>query len=641
MKKKSLGLLTLLLSLSLAACSASGTSSKASEPVKSDSATSAESSESKAVATRYTVKFENNGERVATESVKEGETLAANQIPTVRAPEGQEFVGWADASNNIVDLTTFKVTADVTFKAVFKAAEQQGDVLSVEDVKKDGETYYLVLGWWEVNDPADPTKVTSHLTKQTVRLFYQNVIDYLKASGASDTDIGNIQFRDYSSATVAEMGAAINADGDVDLMIGVGNNINSTAGCTLYESSNDYKFQTPMGEGPTARYVACLSSASELGVATYKWLKNTDAGVASFVRELTEAEIKASLVPVSLDFKVTVHGDETKATTLVDKDSVVEMPTITVPEGKLFKGFALAADGEVKLEVAKDATLKYDNVKDLAAEGSKAIDLYPIFEDVPVVAEDLVVYVQINGTNLTLTEAKLLAARFNSTLENDENVKFNFVEGDAATFTAQIGNDSDVIIGGNNPLKNFGVDETGPLANAGAKHFANTSRKVIISDKVAQDHKELAKKLYDFIVAEAVEFEFHYTYWVKNDEWVTADERTAIDQGIQTRLNLYLGIGAEETLAGKYNVKVSSYVAQKTKVADLGAETKALRDGKCTDLIIGCGNNVDSTGTMDIVEKKALGAPFVAAASRYVALLNENPLAREVYESYFVTETIA
>ena len=145
-------------------------------------------------------------------------------------------------------------------------------------------------------DPNEPDKVTQNLTKTTVRLFYQNLINYLKASGATDANIANVQFRNYATATVAEMGAKINADADVDLMIGVGKNINTDGGVKLYNESNDYKFQTPMGDG-TARYVACLSTATELGVSTYAWLKNTDAGVSSFVRELTEAEIKESLKP--------------------------------------------------------------------------------------------------------------------------------------------------------------------------------------------------------------------------------------------------------------------------------------------------------------------------------------------------------
>ena len=626
MRKKFLGLLFLsFAALSLGACGNSG-GGKTPEPEP----------EPTPVVVRHTVKFQNGEERVATESVKEGESLTAAQIPTVIPPEGYLFSGWSLTENGeVVDLSTYVVNADVTFYAIF--TEAQGDALSVDDVKEEGKTYYLVLGWWEVNDPEDPTKVTSHLTKTTVRLFYGNVINYLKAKGATEENIANIQFRNYSSATVAEMGEMINADGDVDLMIGVGNNINSTAGVALYNASNDYKFQTPMGDG-TARYVACTSVATALGVETYDWLKNTDAGIASFVRELTAEEIAASLVPVDLEFTVTVHGDTNETTVLHNKNDVVTIPTITIPEGKIFKGFALTADGEVVLEVAKDATLKYDDLVSLVAEGVKTIDLYPVFAEAPVVADDLVVYVQVNGSNLTLPEAKLLEARFATTLTT-EKVKFNVIDGNATTFKDGIGDDSDVIIGGNNPVNSLGKHADGPTANAGAKHFANTSRKVIISDKCSAAHLELAKKLYNFVIADAPEFEVHATFWPKSDNsWVTVDERAAILSGMTTQLNTYMNITGEDTLLSKYNIVFTDVDVSVSgnKVADLGEATRALRDGKGTDLIIGCGNNVDSDSgaKMTIVEKKDIPTTMVAAG-RKVALVNENPLARELFDNYF------
>ena len=628
MRKKFLGLLTLLAALTLAGCNQHTPQSQ-----------SQQGGQSTVISNRHTIKFENNGERVATEIVKDGEKLTKEQVPSApRAPEGYEFVGWAIEGDEVVDPTTVEITADITFHAVFQKEAEGG--LSVDDVKEAGKDYYLVLGWWEVNDPDDPTKVTSHLTKATVRLFYQNVIDYLKAAGATDENIANIQFRNYSTATVAEMGEKINADGDVDIVIGVGNNINSTAGVALYESSNDYKFQTPMGDG-TARYVACTSVASDLGVSTYKWLKNTDAGIASFVRALTAEEIAQSLVPVDLDFTVVVHGDTNVTTVLHTKDDKVTMPEITVPDDKNFKGFALTSDGEVALEVTKDATLKYDDLKDLVAEGVKTVDLYPVLEDKPVVLDDLVVYIQ-TGSKLSEAEAKLIEARFRDTL-TDKSVRFEVNNGDAAGFTTFIEGkgDADVIIGGNNPLKNYTLkDGTNfPLANAGAKHFADASRKVVIPATVASGHYDLAKTLYNLVTADATEYEFHYSFWSNGNKWTTEAERATMSAAIEANVKTYLGIGDGETLADKYNVKVTSYLATGTKVADLGTETKALREGKGTDLVIGCGNNIDATeGTsagMTTVAKKAIGAPFVAATGRYVALIHENPLAREIYDNYF------
>jgi uncharacterized repeat protein (TIGR02543 family) len=584
--------------------------------------------------TKYTVAFEVDGQRYATVRVESGKTITE----TITNPykEGYDFDGWYEGSTK-VNLATYVVTKNVTFVAKFTEA-QEDDTLSVTDVKEDGKDYYLVFGWWEaVGTKSDGTEAqpTSGMTPSTVRLFYRNLINYLTITGATEADIENIQCRDYSTPEVAQMGEKVNADGDVDLLIGVGNNINSTAGVSLL-NGNDSKFSTVMGALDKIRYVANPASTSELGTRVFDWLKATDAGKKAFIAELTKEEIEASLVPESIKLTVNVHGDTTVTTVLEDKDTAVTMPTITVPEGQLFKGFAIAEGGEVVLKVAKDATLKYDDLKDLVAEGADSIDLYPVFEDEPVVEDDLVVYVQVNGSYLTAPEAALLEARFQATL-TDEKVRFEVKDEAADAFKATIeaAEACDVIVGGNKPVGSLPKAEGTEVGNAGAKHFVSTNRKVIISNSCVSDHLTLAQKFYDFVVAEADVFEVHSTYWRKNGDWVTDTEMAAFESAIQANVEAYMGVEAGK-LEEVYNIKLSSYDAQKTKVAELGEETRALREGKGTDLIIGCGANVNATeGTtagMTIVEKKALN---VAASSRYVALVHENAITRNIYDNVF------
>ena len=133
MKKKYLGLLSLLLAFSLAACNGPAKSSEPSKssadsqqtpssgseatPSSGSQSTPSSSSSQATPTTRYTVIFENNGTRVATESVKSGEKLSEAQLARVAnptAPEGKKFVGWADKDGTIVDLTTYVVTGNVT-----------------------------------------------------------------------------------------------------------------------------------------------------------------------------------------------------------------------------------------------------------------------------------------------------------------------------------------------------------------------------------------------------------------------------------------------------------------------------------------------------------------------------------------------
>ena len=631
MKKKLLRLVAAtLLAFTLGACGAQGSSGSG-----GDSGGGSE------LVTYYNIAFNVNGQRYATARVKNGEKITQT-ITNPVAPDGYRFVGWFEGDTQI-DLATYVVTHNATFDAKFEEIPDEGS-LSVDDVKEADHVYYLAFGWWETTATEDDgvtPKHTSYLTPTDVRVIYKNILSYLTLTGSTSAELENIQFRNYSTATVAEMGEKINADDDVDIVFGVGNNINSTAGVALYESSNDYKFQAPMGSTSTARYVAATSKATAKGVELYTWLKTTDAGKKALLEELTEAEITASLQPVALDITVTIHGDTDATTHITAPTDKLTLPTITVPVNHSFVGYALTADGEVVLEKFLEAEISYEDIKDLIAEGANTLDLYPIFVENTIAEDDLVVYIQLNN-GLKEVEARLLADRFNETLTT-ESVVFNYIEGDAATFTAALGTDTDVVIGGNNPLKNYTARTEGPLANAGAKHFADGSRKVLIKDTCSDEHLALAKEFYDFVVAEAIEFEVHVTFWPKaNHSWVTADEIAALTTGLEANLKTYLNVTGEDTLLDKYNVKLTTVevttdtASGKDKVADLGAETRALRDGKGTDILVGCGNNVDSAdgAGMTIVEKKDIPTSQVAAG-RKVALIRYNSLTKNIYDVLF------
>lgn len=625
MKKKLLPLVgAILLALTIGACT------------PKESPTNPDDGGSSEVITKHTITFYVDGERYATKKVEEGQ-----HIPSVANPtkEGYKFVCWLEGETP-VDLETYVVTKDARFDASFEIDE--GDVLSVDDVKEEGKSYYLVFGWWEVNDPEDPTKVTSSLTKPTVRLFYENMIKYLKLKtpAATETEIANIQFRNYSSKLVSEMGQMINSDGDVDIIIGVGANIKTGGGVDYYD-----RFQTSMGAGPKERYVVAPTVASDLGKETFEWLRDTDAGKAAFLRELTDAEIEASFIPETIDLAVTVHGDTNITTTLTNKEDVIEMPTITVMEGKQFHGFATTENAkEAELSVAKNATLKYDDVKSLVLENAHTLDLYPVIKDVPVVEEDLIVYIQVYSDKLRMGEAKLLESRFKAAHPN-KNIKFNFVEGKSSVFTEAIGtNPVDVIIGGNSPVDSYTKDELGPTATAGAKHFQDPSRKIIISDRVSSNHKTLAKALYDFVIADAPVFNVNVALWQKADKsWVSDAERDALIPAMEAQLKTFLNVAEDATLLDKYNVNyiydsiTTNTDNGKDKVADLVAATQAAFDGAGADLIIGCGGNIYQQTGYENIPYKAIPTIMVAG-NRKVALAHDNALSRAIYDNYFPAE---
>ena len=593
------------------------------------------SKEETPVTTTYTVIFESEGERFATVKVKDGEKITTTVGTPTKA--GHSFVGWFDGDTQ-VDLATFVVTKNITLTAKFVSDEIDSS-LDVNAKKEAGKTYTLVIGWWEVKDPDDPDKKTSYLTEELVQKFYANVNLYLKVKGLTDEQIANVQFRNYSTKAVADMGALVNADADVDIMIGVGNNINSTAGVSLYESSNDNKFATTMGTTPTSRYVALTSYATELGVNVYDWL-TTEVGKTAFNVALKESDITVAPARTNeANLTVNFHlGEEPTVFVFENKDQSFTLPEITVEEGYELDGFALTSDGEVVLYLANGGDFEYSDVKDLV-EGATSIDLYPIFSEVVEVEDDLVVYVQLNS-GLTQAEGSLLYERFYESLDEPMNILFNFVEADAAGFTTEIQEADcvDVVIGGNNPLKNFSAHADGPLANAGAKHFASDNRKVIIGANT--QHLELAKKLYDFVLAEAPSYEVHITFWLNENKWITVDELTKIKADLNTFFNEMYSITGDATLESVYNIKVTMYDATSTKVADLGAETKALRDGAGTDIIIGCGANVTTTGGFDMALVKDIPTTAIAA-DRKMALITFNALAVAIYHDFFAVETPA
>lgn len=623
-----------LLSLGLTAC---GT------PTPSSSHATGLSSSSSKVAATYTVIFEASGARHMTLKVKEGEKITAT-VTDPTAPEGKKFDGWYNGDLKI-DLATYVINGDVTLVAKFSDADPEPaeDLpdLDVNATKEAGQSYYMVLGWWETtatNDDGTPKK-TSHMVEDDAIRIYANIIRFLKLSGVSDADIARIQFRNYSSENVGAMGTAINGDADVDIMFGVGNNINSSsngANVSLYQSSNDYKFQAPTGSTETNRYVALTTYCNEHGVALFNWLKNTSVGKDALVKLLTDEEIEPSLEPETIDLTVTVHGDTNAVTKLEDRETAITMPEITAPEGKHFVGFATSADGEVVLEKAVDASIKYGDLEELATGAT--LDLYPVFEDNVIAEEDLVVYVQLNAS-LARAEAELLEARFAQTV-SDKELKFNLIEGNASTFSGAIGADADVIIGGNNPVNSLNKHADGSTANAGAGHFADTSRKVIISASVSNEHLDLAKSLYNFVKTDAPAFDVYSAVWTKGGDWVTTEELNGLKTRVASDIATYMGVASEAELGTKYNVTISyeEVTTSGNKVADLGAATRALRDGKGADLIIGCGNNVDTNAGMTIVAKQNIDASLVAAG-RMVALINDNALTRAAYEKSFTVPT--
>lgn len=152
--------------------------------------------------------------------------------------------------------------ASVTLKVTGVA---DGQTVTNETVytKRSYEGNYVVIGWYDRYE-------TTGLNAANVAAFTDALKQYMKEScNASDAQLADIVVRPYTG-NVAEISASINADGDVDVLIGVGSNIDSDGNVTgvLAKDGN-------IGIGDNdERYIVRLTD-SELIQNVYNWIEAT------------------------------------------------------------------------------------------------------------------------------------------------------------------------------------------------------------------------------------------------------------------------------------------------------------------------------------------------------------------------------
>lgn len=607
---------------------------------------------------KHTVQFYNGETLFKTMKVENDKTIGAANVATP-TKEGFTFVSWVDEANNTIDLDTYKVTAALKLYATFEEVITDA-TLVVDGVKEEGVDYYLVVGWWEttkLNDDGTP-KVTSSLTVDTVRLFYSNLLLYLDAYGATDEQIKGVQFRNYSTEAVAEMGQKINTDADVDLMIGVGNNINSDAGVSLFEA-NAGKTTAKMGTEAKSRYVALPEheEMNPLAISIFDWIK-TEVGQTAFTKTLEEKDITVAPARTNnVNLTTTIHGlvGDPVVTTLTKKDDEINVPTIEVEAGYKFLGYSTTANATAaEIAVAAGTKLTYQQIEELAKDKT-ALTLYPvIIQEVVDTNYDLVVYIHsTSSSNISAEEVELLKLRFEASLTEKKNVNYVVVsEGDAAAFATVVAGDIaagktvDVVIGGNKSFNNLAVlDTEHAITDCNSSHFNSNNRKIIVSNACATAHAALAKQFYAFATTEAPELDITVAYWAKlsaSTPWVSQTEIDAINAGIKAHINELFAVtveeGAEDAF-GIYNLSYSYNICEKSAVVDLSAETKALNDGKGVGLIVGTGKNATEADKMGSAIIKQKNCPTtIVANNRYVSICDDNFIYEDLYENYFAVE---
>ncbi|MBO4572628.1 MAG: hypothetical protein J5762_02535 [Clostridia bacterium] len=140
---------------------------------------------------------------------------------------------------------------------------QSGEESGSGEGEQEARTNYLVIAWYAKTS-------TSGLTEELVTSFVDELKTYLATQGATNEQLADVIVRAYGDGdanSVAEVGAAVNADGDVDVILGMGNNITSTGGIACEQRTDA---NLVMGTA-TKRIIARLTTA-DIAKTAYDWM---------------------------------------------------------------------------------------------------------------------------------------------------------------------------------------------------------------------------------------------------------------------------------------------------------------------------------------------------------------------------------
>lgn len=205
--------------------------------------------------------------------------------------DGYSFEGWKYENGEAFDIETTIITSSFNVYAFFSKNSDVDDPhkgeseLSVTDTKDASKTYSLVVGWYGKSE-------TSGIDVTLMQHIYKNIINYCYSMEVEESVISNITVRQYGNAdtNVASLGELVNADSDVDILLGVGANITTKGLVTTVDRADSIT----MGE-TTGRSVA-LVKESTIGRDLFDFMKSTDGQKIFTMDYHVSYEVKTSFV---------------------------------------------------------------------------------------------------------------------------------------------------------------------------------------------------------------------------------------------------------------------------------------------------------------------------------------------------------
>ena len=185
-------------------------------------------------------------------------------VPRPDVPEkfdGMTFIGWT-AQENWEELEPKQINVSANKELIryddVKDYVKSGSItLYAAFVKVD-----LVIAWYDRHTAS----AESGLNEENMSAFKDNMFAYLRTEGHTPEDM-YIDIRSYSGTVAASCEKIIN-DADVDIMVGWGNNLDSTGGIVCIEKQGGITI------GSVSRYAASLNDKQLTGLV-FNWIKET------------------------------------------------------------------------------------------------------------------------------------------------------------------------------------------------------------------------------------------------------------------------------------------------------------------------------------------------------------------------------
>lgn len=208
---------------------------------------------------------------LTSEKVNEFTNAVSPTLSEAQIPVNHEFYGWTWLDPNDVSIKNESFEEQyIAYDEVVHYGDIKdhttGDNITLYPVFVNEDDipipdYYIAIGWYAKTS-------TSGLTEAIMTNWETDLKAYLKTEGATDADIANVVIKGYQG-DVATAGSLINKDRYIDVLVGFGNNINSTGGVAIKEKIGGITM------GSKSRYIARLTD-KDIAIKVYAWLQTEE-----------------------------------------------------------------------------------------------------------------------------------------------------------------------------------------------------------------------------------------------------------------------------------------------------------------------------------------------------------------------------